>query len=140
MRCPICGRPGIVLDEKERDCKWCERLSPGARVLCRSLSTAHRGRSRAVKIEDLFRILAIQLPAGTTVEKFRILKEELIEKGHPICSGPWGWYYPATLEDATAGARIFEDLAADHALKAKRIRDGGLELFGPQLALPGVSR
>ena len=110
-------------------------LAPELRFLLGLLGD-HTGRRKAVTIDGL-RARFVQLFPCSKSE-FRILKERLIESGHPVCSGPEGWYLPSSIEEGEAGARFHEMLASDHHHKAKMIREACMRLFGPQLALPGL--
>jgi len=94
------------------------------------------GRGKAATRAELRARFVNMYPA--TDPEFRIMKEELIERGFPICSGPEGWWFASGLDDGEQGARFHERLALDHHHKAKLIREACLRLFGPQLALPGM--
>jgi hypothetical protein len=110
-------------------------LDPKLAYLLALIREGNGGGKPATRSE--LRARFVRLFPATDAE-FRIMKEELIEKGFPICSGPDGYRYPTGLDDGEQGARFHERLAMDHHHKAKLIREACLRLFGPQLALPGM--
>jgi hypothetical protein len=114
-----------------------EELEPIPRMILSLLRAEHVGRDRAVKRAWLLGRVRRVYPHLADNE-MRIMKEQLIEVGFPICSGPEGWWYAASLADAELGATFYEQLGKDQLRKARLIRDASARLFGPQLGLPGM--
>jgi len=114
-----------------------EELDPIPRMVLNYLRGSHTGRDRAVKRLELLGQVRRTFPSLGDNE-MRIMKEHLIEAGFPVCSGPEGWWYAASIADAEHGAEFYEHLGLDHLWKARRIRDASEKLYGPQLTIPGL--
>jgi hypothetical protein len=74
------------------------------------------GRDHAIKRRDVLAMIHRMVPERWTDAQVRMAKEQLIESGHAIGSGPAGWYLINDWQDAMDSANFLiarrDDLAA----------------------------
>lgn len=96
------------------------------------------GKGRAIKRDALRRFVETRLRIARALdpddkladEALRIAKEELVEAGHPICSGPCGYWYAATFAEANEAAGVYDSIQNDAKRKAAFLRAGAERIHG----------
>lgn len=96
------------------------------------------GRARALHREELRKHLQNRLRGSRELsydeqladERLRTTKEELVEAGHPVCSGQVGYWYAATYQEANEAAGVYDSIENDAKRKAAFLRAGAERIHG----------